>query len=440
MDESTSAVGTVPPAPLTSSTPPEQYQAAPSNVTVADNVVNLNPTMVSPGGEGVIYVNEVDNQSQDQNAPIQNQNSSVASNQDQNSSTVTDQGQQIYIDPLQFQVENGQNQMVNGSMANNQSCPVVDNPMESVVNNAATIVTPVDLNSQNVGNVTNLRPLLVNIGQVNGDQDEGGSPSAPLGQNENLSAMIGDTALPPDASEQPGPSINPVPIVIEPPKPKVEPNLQLGTIASGTGVKPSFSPEKSLDGDRVDKVEGLVSGTNVAVAQQLKDLTVADEPVESVNSAPVKHPLYDLYSDLEKNSRYNSLMMEQEREAERRHQSLEQYQDEIYGWQITARIANISMVASWVMALVSFFFPAFFKVDQKETLSADFILFVSTVLFLMACTVLSFWVKAIRAFKIVTWVVFLLFVVIFILISLYSSNILKGDIPFVDIFMKRFNF
>lgn len=213
--------------------------------------------------------------------------------------------------------------------------------------------------------------------------------------------------------------------------------IALGTISGKVaGDKITEKPEI---------VEGLVSGSNINVAKAMSEeaqyLVPQKESVnEDVQEVRKKHPLTDLYQHIEDMTKNSQLMIEQEAEAERRHQTLEQMKDEALGWQLTGKIANILMIFSWVLAGISLLFPYIFKSSKSGSGSSpDFILFIISIMFLLTCTILSFWITTNKKFKTVTWAVFLFFVLIFILIAMKTGGLIGGNVPIISTFLNRFS-
>ncbi|MDO8513123.1 MAG: hypothetical protein Q7S37_01340 [bacterium] len=235
----------------------------------------------------------------------------------------------------------------------------------------------------------------------------------------------------------PSPEVNTVPVALDPtlmpspvvaPQPVPEPVLRLGSIGGSS----------TLGVGSKEKVSGLVTGSNIKVAKSMEPQG-DDNPSEEIPH-PI-HPLSDLYANLEKMAVSSQLLGEQEMEAERRHQTVEEMYSEALGWQITGKIAHIMMFFSWFLAIVSLLFPLIFKIDSNEQgLSIDFILFVVAIMFLLACTILSFWVRSAVLMKSITWFMFLVFIMIFILISLHSGGYIGDNIPILDAFLNRFSF
>lgn len=213
-----------------------------------------------------------------------------------------------------------------------------------------------------------------------------------------------------------------------------EAEMQLGAIAGRRKEKLSAAEEV---------VPGLVMGSNIDVAHKLEAEKPKDsKEIEEPKKVHPKHPLADLYGNLEVMSKNAQAMMENELEAQRRHESLEEMQSEKLGWQITGKVTNVLMILSWVMAIISLFFPTFFKGVQFQNtggLSVDFIMFIVTIMLLLTCTILTFWINTHKVLKIVTWCVFVFFVSIFVLISLHSGGVISDDIPVMGTFLNRFS-
>ncbi len=211
--------------------------------------------------------------------------------------------------------------------------------------------------------------------------------------------------------------------------------IKLGTISGNlAGNTITQKPER---------VEGLVSGTNMNVAKMLQDekKKSAEMPVEvQKEEIKAKNPLADLYQHIEDMSKNSQIILDQELEAQRQHKTVEQMRDEALGWQITGKITNVLMIFSWVMAVISLFFPYIFKVKSSDKgFSADFILFIVTIMILLVCTILSFWITSNKVVKMVTWGIFVFFVLIFILISFKSGGVIGNDIPVMNVFLNRFS-
>ena len=188
-----------------------------------------------------------------------------------------------------------------------------------------------------------------------------------------------------------------------------------------------------------EKVEGLMLGNNMDVAKQISS-TGAEVVIEEAKIDRPVNPLADLYGNLERMAKNSQLVLEQEMQASRGNQSYDQMKDEALGWQITGRVTNVLMIISWVLATVSLFFPVIFKnIKSEKGLSVDFGLFIVTIMVLLTCTILSFWVHSHKIVKTVTWCVFVFFVFIFVLISLKSGGVIGGDIPVMNVFLNRFS-
>ncbi len=247
-------------------------------------------------------------------------------------------------------------------------------------------------------------------------------------------APLAPVAIPP-----PSPPPVPVPGAVEQPVvPPASPEAPMPTPAPPAAVSQIVTPE--LPTTTPSGPTPIVSaGAGVAALPGTLPQAVLP-PKEDFNVAPT-HPLHDLYSSLEKQAAHGDLMVQQEIAAERRHQSLDQIEQEALGWKITGYVTSILMVISWLLAVASFVYPFISNAaaDEKSR-SISFTLFIVTILFLLTGTILSIWVKSPKTIKLITWSFFILFVLLFVVVSLKSSGMMKGQIPILDLWLSRLAF
>jgi len=175
-------------------------------------------------------------------------------------------------------------------------------------------------------------------------------------------------------------------------------------------------------------------------AQQMNQAEVKTKKINEFEM-PKEHPLHDLYADLDKQVAAKDVTLQQEMIAERRNQTLEEMEEEAYGWEITSFISNLLVVVSWLLAIAALVYPFIVKSTVPSTgQSPSFIIFTATIMFLLVATILTIWAKIKLLFKLITRLLFVIYLILFILVALKSAGILHSTFAPLDVLLVKLKF
>lgn len=193
----------------------------------------------------------------------------------------------------------------------------------------------------------------------------------------------------------------------------------------------------------------VTGGIQAEVIPQKEKPQAAPPPINPISLAPDQgkaspgqikskfemaesHPLKNLYTTLAKSQMQSDLLIQQEMEAEKRHATLEQLKQEAYGWRVLGIVAVVMMVLSWIISLTFFLLPNLISESNMEKKSMFIsVYFVGDLMFLIACSILSLWIKTKLAIKVITWILSGVFVILMAIVALKATGVIK-EVPVIN--------